>query len=261
MQLNYFKGLLTVMALLLILNGCGSGSQEEKQEKAEEPAQISTIVCLWDQVPVREEPLRAGKWLSALNLGETVEDLGENSVDEADNNRNYFKIRLSDGTIGWAPDYGLEKGEAAAITSNTYVNRRPDLLTATNVEFAPMEFIVIAERTDDWVEVMGERKQKKGWIEARHITTDREEVAIAVLARKNVFTENTLDYAKLETFMQTTPFTQTAFYRYLDNLLETHLRDERLKKEVEEELGKYNDGNYEDELDEEEAEKEIAKKS
>lgn len=249
MQLKYFKKLLPLLALLVILGSCGSSGNEPKKEKqTEEIAEVNTIVCLWDQVPVREEPQRSGRWLSALNLGETVEDMGESSIDEADNNRNYFKIRLSDGTLGWAPDYGLVKGEAAAIATQTMVNRRPDLLTATNVELSPMEFVVISERAGDWVEVIGERKQKRGWIEARHVVTDREEVAIAVLARKNVFTNNQLDFTKLESFLESTPFTQTSFFRQLNTQLEDHKRQQRLKKEVEEEYGGYYD--YDEENDE-----------
>lgn len=221
------KHLFFLIALLAVASlwSCNSDQSKTHSETA------YSVVCLWDQVPVREEPQKAGKWLSSLNLGETAEDLQENAVDEADNNRNYYKIKLSDGTIGWAPDYGLVKGKAAAITTATILNRRPDLLTATNAELSILDFVVITETQDDWVEVIGEKKQKKGWISAENLTTNREEIAIAVLARKNVFNQNALDYNKLETFLTSTPFTKTAFYEYLLDELESYQQSQRQKSQ------------------------------
>ena len=132
------------------------------QEKKEIP-----VVCIWDDASVRAEPSVKAKKISALALGEKVIWLGGEKSDQADKKRKYLKIRLSDGTEGWASEIAVAKNaKPSIIVKKTPIYLRPDLLTLTSNELEPMDMVAVLEEENDWLEVVGEKRQQKGWIQS-----------------------------------------------------------------------------------------------
>lgn len=172
-----------------------------------------SIVCIWDGISVRESPLKNSKQLSSLSLGETVTYLDTSLTDVTDKNREYFKIRLSDGKQGWVPSYGVLKNASSAVLKiNASLYKRPDLLTITDIRLSPMEFFAITNKIDDWVEVTGEQKKKVGWIKKDAITTNKEDIAMAILITKKLAVNDDLSSEeKLKTLLNEAPYPKSIF--------------------------------------------------
>ncbi|MFO7889875.1 MAG: SH3 domain-containing protein [bacterium] len=153
---------------------------QESQEKKE----ISSV-CIWDHGSVRAEPSRKAKWLSAMALGEKITWLGETKVDSADEKRKYLYVRLSDGTEGWASEYVVAvDASPAVIIKETFIYRRPDLITITDKELKPMDLIAVVDKKNEWLKVTGKQYKKKGWIQSKVISSRDEDIAVALLAHK-----------------------------------------------------------------------------
>lgn len=180
------------------------------------------IVCVWDGVPVRATPGKSGKYLSSINLGEVIADLGESVVDSADK-REYVKVRFSDGKEGWAPTYGLIKNASvAAIKTDATICKRPDLLTITKIVLKPMEIIAVTTAKDEWVEIASEQKKKVGWIYKDAITTNKEDVTTAILINKKLAEKDEKTIAqKYEAIVAEAPFPNSVFITEIRKQLET----------------------------------------
>ena len=107
----------------------------------------TATVCIWDRAVLRTLPsLDNGKWISSVALGEKVSWLNETYIDSSDNNREFLKIRLSDGKEGWTLAYVLVRNaKPAAVTQKIQVYRRPDILTITDKVIEPMEMVAITK--------------------------------------------------------------------------------------------------------------------
>lgn len=161
----------------------GNSSDEHQQDASNQKG----IVCVWDGVPIRETPTKNGKFISSINLGETISDLDKSEKDATDKNREYFKVRLSDGKEGWAPTYGLIKNASVgAIKTDASLYKRPDLLTITPIKLVPMEFVAIISEKDDWIEIANEQKKKTGWIKKDAVTTNKEDITTSILINKKM---------------------------------------------------------------------------
>lgn len=186
--------------LLTAILGCESGSYPEVQNQlqAGEPSESEmktegvVTVCIWDRGVLRTKPsLEHGKWISSMALGEKVTWLNESYVDSTDNNREFLKIRLSDGKEGWTVAYVLVRdAKPAAITQKTFLHRRPDILTITEKYFDPMELLAITKTDGDWLEVVGNQRKKTGWIKNEGITLKDADVAVANMVWKAFSTED-----------------------------------------------------------------------
>jgi hypothetical protein len=178
----------------------------------------SGIVCIWDGVPVREEAKKNGKFISSISLGEVVEDLNKSITDESDKNREYLKVRLSDGKEGWAPTYGLIKqASTSVIKTDASLYKRPDLLTITNVKFSPMEFIAVSNEKEDWIFVTGEQKKKTGWIKKDAVSSNKEDVAMAIFINKKMAEKDGKnEIEKYKTIVADAPFPNSIFIENLN---------------------------------------------
>jgi len=216
--------------LTLSVGGCSSETDDFTIEGAKDK-----VVVIGDKVPLRQEPEKEGKWMSALNTGEVMSFL-DKAVDGSDKDREYFKVKLSDGTVGWAPSYGIVRDALpGAITAECKVYSRPDLLTETKKAFKVAEIIAVTQEKDGWYEVVGFQKNKKGWIHAVNVSLGKDDIAIAALARKEVFKgNNEIDLTKLPGFLENVPYKNTTLF----NILSSMLGDEGgdiIEEEVEEE--------------------------
>lgn len=221
--------------LLSCLYSCKSGKQEGTKEDTGLFKSKKQAVCIWNGTPLRKEPKRKGKWLSGINLGEKVTYLGESKVDSNYKNREYYKVELSDETQGWAGSFGIVvDASTAAIKTETPLYKRPDMLTASDKTLEPVEFIVITEEKDGWIEVIGNQKRFKGWIKNENITNNDEDVAIAVLVAKEF--PKGLDNATiedLEAFIDELPYKKSGFVNILNKTLAEKKAEEDEKEMME----------------------------
>lgn len=195
----------------------------QNQNTGGQPQNLSTkgIVCIWDGLIIRETPLKNGKILSTMSLGETVFDLDSSSTDANDKKREYYKVRLSDGKEGWTPSYGAIKNASPAVfKTNASLYKRPDLLTITETRFAPMEFVAITSSMEDWIEVTSEQKKKSGWVKKDAITKAREDIATAVLINKKFLSADGLSNTdKIKTLITDAPYPGSVFISLLQQKL------------------------------------------
>jgi hypothetical protein len=196
--------------------------ESQKNEVAAPPAQ-NAIVCVWDGVPVRETPEKNGKFLSSLNLGEVITDLNELKIDASDKNREYVKVRLSDGKEGWALTYGLIKNAfVAVVKTNVTMCKRPDLLTITAVTLKPMDFVAVSNTIDDWIEITSDQKKKTGWIKKDAITTSKEDITMSILINKSLTVKDGKSIIeKYKSLIAASPFPNSIFTNLLKQQLDT----------------------------------------
>lgn len=226
--------------MAVVLSACKG--KETEQTVTEENESVATevtkvlAVSVFDKVPVRAEPKKDGKYLTSLNLGEAMSYLGEEVADSNDAKRKFYKVELSDGTVAWARTYGvITDATPAAIISETPVYKRPDLVNKTTKVLNPLEFVVIVGEKDDWVEIVGVHKKKKGWIKKQYLKTKDEDVAVSTLAYKSILSvDGTLAAEDVPDFLDELPYTNTAFDGYLQQIA-----DEQVNQAVEESIEEY----------------------
>ncbi|MFQ5823414.1 MAG: SH3 domain-containing protein [bacterium] len=174
------------LATIFIFLACGDQSKQQTEQQTTPMIKPEVVaVCIWDGASLRSEPSRKAKLLSTISLGEQVIWLGDTVVDSTDKNREYYKIKLSDGKEGWTSSYLLvPKAKAAAITQKAFIYKRPDLLTVTDDFFEPMNMVAVVSEADDWLEVVGNKRKKKGWIKNRDISYKEADVAVTILTTK-----------------------------------------------------------------------------
>lgn len=217
---------------------------KEKQADGNGAPEAQKAVCVTDGVPVKAEPGKDGKWLTSLNMGETMLYLNDEFKDPEGKNQDYYKVELSDGSQVWARTYGIVlNAKPAAVLSETPIYKRPDLVNKTDKAFKTLEFLVVVGEKDDWVEVIGAAKKKSGWIKAQYISTNAEDVAVATLAYKSLFDKDgNILTDKLQPFIDGLPYQNTRFNGYLNSLL-----DEQVGEMVMESVGEIE--GYEEEID------------
>lgn len=200
-------------------------TQESTPEGSATPSAVNEngIVCIWDGVPVRTEPKKAGKYISSISLGETVKFLGKSETDPGDKNREYLNVQLSDGKEGWAPTYGLvQEASTGVVKADASIYKRPDLLTITNTKFSPMEFIAVINTKDDWVEVVSEQKKKSGWIKKDAISLNKEDVAMSIFINKKLAQNDGLSINdKYKTIIAEAPYPSSIFIENIKKQLES----------------------------------------
>ena len=179
--------------VVLVCSGCGKKTDESKTAKdsvaavAVESAEIQAV-CVFEGISLRAEPNQNGKWISGISLGEKMTWLGETKHDDA-GKVDYVKVRLSDGTEGWASaNFIIPKSKAGAITASSFFYKRPDLSTVTDKSFEPLDFVAVTNDQGDWVEVTGKRRKnnyvEKGWLNKTGLSFDDKDVAVASMTAK-----------------------------------------------------------------------------
>jgi len=196
---------------MILLVACNNTDQAPKAQEETVPVKKIESICIWDGLSLRKEPTSKGKWLSAVSLGETVFWLEKTSIDSSDNDREYMKVELSDSTVGWVSGYGIvPNAKVGAVVDEAPVSRRPDLLTMTDKAFDFMDMIAITEEKDGWVKVVGEKREKRGWIQKERTTTDRIEVTVAILAKKELTaSEDGSRQDTIESIIRKSPYPQS----------------------------------------------------
>lgn len=182
MQKNNTPSLLIVILATLAFH-CQQ-NQSGNEQLAEARPDTVVAVCIWDNISVRSLPDADARWITALSLGESVRSTQIVEVDSANDNREYVRVLLKDGTEGWAlHDFVVPESEPAVFLSDTDIYQRPDLLTRTDKQFSKFDIVAIVEQQDDWVRVKGRRSEAKwlsdGWIKIGNLSKDEKDIAAA----------------------------------------------------------------------------------
>ena len=235
-KINFVMNKLTYFTFLIaiFLISCSGNKSEETSDVIIEEKQETA--CIWNGVPVRKTPdVKTKNWISSISLGETVTYLGETAIDSADKNREYLKIELSDGKTGWAPSYGLIiGGKPAAIKEEVPIYKRPDLLTLSEKSFQTMDIIVIKEVKDEWAEVVGEKKKLGGWIKRDAITEVKEDIAFAILAKKELEKKEGFTVESLTDFIDNSPYSNSVFMNHLKEMIVEMEQEMETQENIEE---------------------------
>lgn len=165
-------------------------SCNKSKDNGNETSNSGTIVCIWENTPLRETPDNSGKWIASISLGEKSEYLKEEKeVANGDKSIKFFKIKLQDGKEGWVQaDFVVLNGQPAAIINDAEMYSRPDLLTKTGKAFSKMDIIGLKTEQNGFVEVVGKRKNGKwiesGWIKPTNLSTSDIDIAVSKYAGK-----------------------------------------------------------------------------
>ncbi|MBO0321326.1 SH3 domain-containing protein [Muricauda sp. CAU 1633] len=174
------KGSILFSFVLLLIFSCGTKSEKKNQssenssisksEVSENPElshEGTSAICLWPKVGLRDKPGRKNtKYLTTIYFGESVEYLNE--TEQTEDDKEYLKIRLSDGSEGWAYEHLFALGgELAIIDKETELYKRPDIMTFEGKKLEPMDMVVIFENEENegWHEVTSMKRDDNGWIQ------------------------------------------------------------------------------------------------
>lgn len=199
------------------ITGCQKAQDQQAalQEAAPVVKEIKEIpaVCIWDDASVRVDASFKTKRLSSMALGEKVTWLGKEKIDSTDDNRRFLKVRLSDGTEGWTWESAIAtEAKPAIVYKEAPIYRRPDLLTVTDVVLDTMDMVAIVGNDGDWIEVVGPKSTKKGWIQSKLVTSKDIDVAVGLLASKALDEDNkTKKKEKLQAIVDNPAFSASIF--------------------------------------------------
>ena len=203
------------LVFMMFLSACEPEPQPEKKKKKKkmQPEHSPTFaVCIWDGASVRQGPSAEAKWITSLSLGEKLTWLGIEKPDSAKPERYYYKIMLSDSTIGWSSEYVIVEGEPGVIVSQTPVFKRPDLITMTETQLMPMSFVAVTESEGEWVSIVGNQNKPRGWIKLDAVSLKADDVAIGVIFTKLQGSEDKQEkYQKLQTLINNPVFENSVF--------------------------------------------------
>ncbi len=179
------KYFLTLLLCSIILPGCKQNAERPQLGSHNNVQKRVPAVCIVDEASLRDGPTAQAEWMTSISLGEKVIWRGIGEMDSTKKSREYYKIELSDSTVGWTTSYALQlNAEPAVVTERALLYRRPDLKTMADKEFGAMEFVAILEIDADWLKVVGENRKKPGWIERSAASLKEDDIAVGVLASK-----------------------------------------------------------------------------
>ena len=202
---------LVTLSVLICILSIISCEKKKKDEITSEVVEKVESVCILDGQSLRLEAKAQAKWLNSMSLGESVYWLGQTRIDSTDKNKKYIKIMLSDGTEGWALDWGIViNAKVGAIKEEAPIYKRPDMLTITNKTFEFMDMVAISTEKSDWLEVTGERRSKSGWIKKDRVTTEKTDVTSAILAAKQLNNKKSI-----VSVIESSPYPQSYFIQKL----------------------------------------------
>lgn len=176
--------------LLLFISVVFVISCNKSKNNENETSELGTIVCIWENTPLRETPDNNGKWIASISLGEKSEYLKEEKeVANGDKSTKFVKVRLQDGKEGWVQaDFIVLNSQPAAIINDAEMYSRPDLLTKTGKAFSKMDIVGLKTEQNGFVEVVGKRKNGKwiesGWIKPTNLSTSDIDIAVSKYAGK-----------------------------------------------------------------------------
>jgi hypothetical protein len=84
-----------------------------------------------------------------------------------------------------------------------------------------MEIIAVVEEWDDWIKVVNEKNELKGWIKKDFVSYDRIDLALALLTKRKLDDKDSEQMVKnLEELIENNPYPKSIFISELKNKLE-----------------------------------------
>lgn len=207
--------LVLTLGIAVLLFSCKTGSDKSSESEAAIPAEKAPAVSVYNYskygLGLYQDMDNLKKSIAHIKLGEVVTFLGETATDTV-KDRDYKKVELSDGTVGWAySSYLIVNAQPAVVIEGTPVYERPDILTKMiKKEYKSLEVVAITETKEEWYKVIGINKTNQGWINKKHVSTKDDEVASAILARYEIYdTKGNLLEDKLSDFVENAPYPNT----------------------------------------------------
>jgi hypothetical protein len=213
MKTKYFFTLVFLIVAALIISCTGKKGAGETDEKGNKEITDSIpSVSVYDYsvngLPVLEDYTSSKSLLTYVKVGESVIYLGVTETDSV-NKKDYDKIELSDGTVGWSRSHYIVKDAVAgAIIDVTPVYERPDILTkSANKKYDNIDIVAIVDEKGEWYNVVGRNNLNSGWVMKEDVSANKEDVGMAILARKELFDSkgNIMD-DKLNDFINNAPY-------------------------------------------------------
>ncbi len=213
MKTKYFFILFFLTAIVLMISCTGKQDKDKSGEAGEAEINDSIpAVNVYDYsvngLPVLEDYYDAKSRLTYVKVGESVTWLGTTETDTI-SNKDYDKIELSDGTIGWSrSDYIIKNAVSGAIIAETPVYERPDILTkSATKKYDNIDIVAVIDEKEGWYNVTGRNNLNSGWIMKENVSVNKEDVGMAILARKEIFDSkgNIMD-DKLNDFINNAPY-------------------------------------------------------
>jgi len=215
--------LTTVLFLLagIFLVSCQQNSESRAVGSRALISKRVPAVCIVDEASLRDGPSAKAGWVSSIALGERLTWLGIGEKDSTKESREYYKVELSDSTIGWTISYALElRADPAVITQRASIFRRPDLITVSDAEYEPMDFVAVLQTDSDWLRVVGQSRRKKGWVKRAAVSLKDKDVAVGVLTSKILKEKNKEKrIQRLEDIIENPAFANSVFIKDLAVLL------------------------------------------
>jgi len=143
-------------------------------------------VCVY---PVAGMRLQAGKnaqYVEPIKYGQEVKLLGDTAYVPSEA-RVYIRIQSKSGKIGWVHRYLFEMhANQVVVTRNAQIYGSPGAITTiTTAEFEAGELAAMSDFQEDWILLVGQKKEKKGWIKRsggeEPISVSETDIAIAAL--------------------------------------------------------------------------------
>lgn len=219
------KSLLVLsMISLLSVFGCKKSKTPPQGEEnlqggqgTEAAAEDPDRILVTARTAIYPQAKDSGKSLALLQAGETVTFLRD-SVENPGKKEWYYKVRLSDGTEGWARNYGMMLGKPAVSLVAQAFYQRPDFMSTKAGELPVGQLVVIQATQEEFVRVAPTR-WKSGWVRLADLSTDKEEIVAAALASRDLG-KNPMDTAALRKAVGNISST-TAVYRTLKSRLDS----------------------------------------
>ncbi len=193
MRISSYKHSTLIISVLILL--CVTLSCDRWFGKSSIKAKIEEdrAVCIRNKLPLLKKPRADAERISALYLGESFQFTDKQEKGKADGKATYVKVKLADGTEGWITEEGIIKNSVSGvIKAYTRIYERPERMTILDSTYDYLDIVAVTHEKDDWVKVIGENRSTGGWIKNETVSTDKNEVAAAILVKKELTADNTL---------------------------------------------------------------------
>ena len=162
-----------------------------------ESSKIDPVVCLWEKLTIKETPKVKGTYLTSVYQGEVLTYQNESIIDEDSKDKvEYFKVKLSDGTIGWVQSrYVVLKAGVGMFANKSFMYNRPNEINKLDNYFSQLDIVAVLEYSEDreWAKVKGkpehEKWFKEKWVKTDLLSTYRLDVKVAFLMKNALKSE------------------------------------------------------------------------
>lgn len=183
-------------------------------------------VCVF---PVAGMRLQAGKnaqYLEPIKYGQEVKLLGDTAYVPSEA-RVYMRIQSKSGKTGWVHRYLFEMhANQVVVTRTAQIYGSPGAVTTiTTADFGAGELAAMSDFQEDWILLVGKKKEKKGWIKrsggVEPISVSEADLAIASLMETALESPTTAgQITSLEAIQQQSGFNKSPMKSVVINKIE-----------------------------------------